>query len=126
MEKKKFQTQKKILYTKQDNVSKYEYNSDNPRDVLFMALIQDENSRGGKSSTKRDPTSTSKMTKKWTYNGIHLPSPKPEEKKSSSAKEPIKMEKVVEKKYSSDGITPPLSKSKMKEKISSVEEISRS
>ena len=46
-----------------------------------MVLIQGENSTGGKYSTKRDLTITSNTTKKWMYNGIHLHSPKSEEKK---------------------------------------------
>ena len=69
------------MYIEEENILEDEDNSDSPRDILFMELIQDENSRRGKSSTKGAPTSTSKMTKKWTYNGIHLPSPKYEENK---------------------------------------------
>ena len=42
MDKRKFQSQKKIMYTKELNASDEE-ESDNPRDVLFLALTQDEN-----------------------------------------------------------------------------------
>ena len=41
--------------------------------VLFMALIQDEDSKdGGKSPIKRTCESTSKPSRKWTYNGIYM------------------------------------------------------
>ena len=62
-------------------VKEEEDNNDNSRDVIFMVIIQDENSIGVKFSTKRDPSNNSRMKKKWKYHGIHPPSPKSEEKK---------------------------------------------
>ena len=38
------QKQNNSLYIKEDNVSYDEYNNDNQRDVVFIALNQDENS----------------------------------------------------------------------------------
>ena len=38
------------------------------KNVLFMALIQDENASKGKYSTKGAPTNNSKTMKEWTYN----------------------------------------------------------
>ena len=92
-----------------------------------MVLIQDEKPRGRKLSIKGAPTSTSKPSKKWTYNKIHLSSPKFEEKKkSSNTKELVKLEKIIENTHSSNEITLPLSKSEVREKFSCVGESSRS
>ena len=66
----------------EDNVSEEQDNCDSPRDVIFMVLIQDENSIGENSLVNGAPTNTSKLSKKWTYNGIYLPYPKYEEKKN--------------------------------------------
>ena len=94
------------MYIEKDNVSKEEDNNDSPRDVPFMDLIQDENSIVVKSSVKGAPTSTSKPSNKWTYNGTHFPSQIYKEKKiSSSKKELVKLENTVEKICPFDGIT---------------------
>ena len=94
------------MYIEKDNVSKEEDNNDSPRDVPFMDLIQDENSIGVKSSIKGAPTSTSKPSNKWTYNGTHLPSQNSKEKKkSSSTKELVKLENTVKNICPFDGIT---------------------
>ena len=92
-----------------------------------MVLIQDEKPRGRKLSIKGAPTSTSKLSKKWTYNKIHLPSPKFEEKKkSSNTKELVKLENIIENTHSSNEITLPLSKSEVREKFRRVGESSQS
>ena len=77
------------MYTEEDNVSKEEDRSDFQRNVLFMVLVQDENSYGGKLWVRVALANTSKSSKKWTYNGIHLPSPKSEEMKK------IKQHKII-------------------------------
>ena len=56
-----------------DNALEQEENNNILRDILFMELIQDEYSIGGKIVILGTPTSTSKTTTKWIYNGIHLP-----------------------------------------------------
>ena len=94
MNKKKFQKQMKILQIEDSNASNKQEN-ESPRDVLFMALIQDENLEDrGKSSVKGTRESTSKPSRKWTYNGIYVPPPKYEAEESSSCiKEPPKSKK---------------------------------
>ena len=68
----------KSLYTKEGNESfEEEDNNDSVRDVLFMALIQDDNlGKGAGSSIKGVQVTTSKPSKKWTYNGIYIYYPK--------------------------------------------------
>ena len=82
MNKEKLQKQKKILYIKENN-SLDEEESEIPRDVLFMALIQDENASEGKYSVERVHVSISKVENEWMYNKLYLPYPKSEENKTS-------------------------------------------
>ena len=73
------------MYTEENNVLYEEENDYSPRRLLFMALIQDENITGGKSSTKVSPTRISKYEKEWTYNGIYFPSRKYDEMLKTNA-----------------------------------------
>ena len=50
------------MYIEENSASDDE-ESDNPRDILFMALIQYENTSEGKYSTKGSPASISKVVK---------------------------------------------------------------
>ena len=112
------------MYTEENSASDEEENDDSPRDVFFMALIQDDNPTEGKLSTKGPPTIISKATKEWTYSGIYCPSPKSDvKKKSSSSKEVFKLENFFDNNHSSDEFTQPLQKYG---RISYSEEISKS
>ena len=90
-----------------------------------MALIQYENSIWGKSWVKGDQAITSKLSNKWTHNGIHMPSPKSKGKeKLSNTKESFKLEKTIFK-NSSNEITLPFLMSKDMERLSSAEKSSK-
>ena len=88
-----------------------------------MDLIQYGNSIWGKSSIKGDQAITSKLSNKWTHNGIHMPSPKSKGKeKSSDIKESSKMENTIKNKHPSNEITLPFSKYEEKERFNSTGE----
>ena len=81
-----------------------------------MALIQDEDSKdGGKSSVKGTHESTSKPSRKWTYNGIYMSPPKYETKERSRCiDKSSKYEKNIENRHSYNAIHLPYSKYKVK------------
>ena len=89
----KFPKQRKSLYTKEESSSSEEENNrDSSREVLFMELIQDEDSEdGGKLWVKGTCESTSKLSRKCTYNGIYMPPAKSKiEESSTCIEEPSK------------------------------------
>ena len=92
-----------------------------------MALIQDEDSKdGGKVLVKGTCESTFKPTRKWTYNGIHMSSPKPETKEKSSCIEKYaQSEKNIASKRLCNGIHLPYSKAEMKEDSNKTDENSK-
>ena len=92
-----------------------------------MALIQDEDSKdGNKFSIKGTCESTSKPTRKWTYNGIYMSSPKSETKERSSyIEEYSKSRNNITKKCPYNGIYLPSSNDEVKKDSNSIQENSK-